>query len=371
MKCDLIIIGGGVLGISLLYHLRRSGLKIVLLEKEATIGQHASGKNAGMIRQLYRHPQLTSWAERSIASWPSEIKEQYFKEKGSIILGRKCPQHHTHLFKEGLLEVKESEKNKSLPYVFTKTDGLLDSGGYLNGIRSLIREDGIPDKIQIRCNTRVNSITRTNSNWLISTSNEATSSKEQFTAPLVVNAAGAWVNSFLENDLYPMQIEVEAYARYLFLTKGWNEKLPANENYGFYWDEVHEWYLREWSEDEFLVSACDTIPADPDNFTPSTNIEENISSRILACHTQLSQSVALGRSWHCFRTYTEDSLPVWGEDEEYPGFFWLAGFGGFGMSTSFAASQDAASYLLGDRIIYHQDFAPIRVKRNIELTVNA
>ncbi|MCB0346448.1 MAG: FAD-binding oxidoreductase, partial [Bdellovibrionales bacterium] len=62
---EVVIIGAGILGISLAYHLARRGRTVVVLERESTYGAHASGKTAGMFRQLYRNPQLTEWAKRS------------------------------------------------------------------------------------------------------------------------------------------------------------------------------------------------------------------------------------------------------------------------------------------------------------------
>ena len=48
---DFLIIGGGVVGISIARELksRNAGAKIVLLEKEPDCGLHASGRNSGVI----------------------------------------------------------------------------------------------------------------------------------------------------------------------------------------------------------------------------------------------------------------------------------------------------------------------------------
>lgn len=48
---DFVIIGGGVMGLSLALNIKRryASSKIVLLEKEMTLGAHASGRNSGVI----------------------------------------------------------------------------------------------------------------------------------------------------------------------------------------------------------------------------------------------------------------------------------------------------------------------------------
>lgn len=59
MKHDLIIVGGGIVGLATAYTLlqARSGLKLMLLEKEPEIGRHQTGNNSGVIHSgLYYRP---------------------------------------------------------------------------------------------------------------------------------------------------------------------------------------------------------------------------------------------------------------------------------------------------------------------------
>jgi sarcosine oxidase subunit beta len=50
-----IVIGGGLHGTSTALHLAQKGLDVLVVEKN-TVGRHASGVNAGGVRQLRRHP---------------------------------------------------------------------------------------------------------------------------------------------------------------------------------------------------------------------------------------------------------------------------------------------------------------------------
>ncbi|MFM1754720.1 MAG: hypothetical protein RLZZ236_1659 [Bacteroidota bacterium] len=51
MKADILIIGGGIVGLSTAYHLLKkdSELKVILLEKEASLALHQTGHNSGVI----------------------------------------------------------------------------------------------------------------------------------------------------------------------------------------------------------------------------------------------------------------------------------------------------------------------------------
>ncbi len=64
--CDILIVGGGVLGVSIAFHLaqRRAG-RVVLVEK-AYLGAGASGKSAALIYQAHRHPPTAALARRCL-----------------------------------------------------------------------------------------------------------------------------------------------------------------------------------------------------------------------------------------------------------------------------------------------------------------
>ena len=52
MKADVLIIGGGLMGFSTALHLAMRGIHSLVLDKDSP-GQHASGVNAGGLRQLH------------------------------------------------------------------------------------------------------------------------------------------------------------------------------------------------------------------------------------------------------------------------------------------------------------------------------
>ncbi|TDE41750.1 L-2-hydroxyglutarate oxidase [Flavobacterium rhamnosiphilum] len=59
MKTDFIIIGGGIVGLSTAYHLKKQNpeLKVVVLEKESKIALHQTGHNSGVIHSgIYYKP---------------------------------------------------------------------------------------------------------------------------------------------------------------------------------------------------------------------------------------------------------------------------------------------------------------------------
>src|SRR5262249_16390726 len=65
---DAIVVGGGIHGCSTALHLCLAGMKPVLIEKDYA-GRHASGVNAGGVRQLARHIPEIPLSIRSMAIW--------------------------------------------------------------------------------------------------------------------------------------------------------------------------------------------------------------------------------------------------------------------------------------------------------------
>src|SRR3989449_11195289 len=66
VNCDFLIVGGGVMGTSIAWHLaqRRAG-RVVVLEK-AFLGAGSSGKSGAIIRQHYSNRLTASMAQRSL-----------------------------------------------------------------------------------------------------------------------------------------------------------------------------------------------------------------------------------------------------------------------------------------------------------------
>ncbi|MCB0358584.1 MAG: FAD-binding oxidoreductase [Bdellovibrionales bacterium] len=350
MQTDVVIIGAGVLGVSLAYHLSLRGQRVVVVERERSFACHASGKNAGMARQLYRNGQLTDWAARSIRGWPEPVRSRAFRSTGSVVVGRMPPGHHPELFESRTVSVHGIE----LPAVYSSGDGLLDPHDLVSGLYALCDKQ----RVCFRFSSSVVQLDRTNGEWATLLDDGTT-----IRSPWVVNAAGAWLNEFLRPQLPQLVVEANPFARHLFVVCGWQRgEMPQQQQVGFYWDEVNGWYARHWDQTARLVSICDRVPAVPETFVPSASTREQLASALSRTLPEIAPRLSLGRWWFCFRTYTEDQLPIWGEDPSAPGFFWLGAFGGFGMSTSFAATEDAARAICGEPVSVDPQLLPTRTR---------
>ncbi|MGH7355998.1 MAG: NAD(P)/FAD-dependent oxidoreductase [Candidatus Rokuibacteriota bacterium] len=63
---DVVVIGGGVTGCSLAYHLARAGVRRVAVLERRTLASGGTGRSVGIVRQLYPTPETTRMVVRSL-----------------------------------------------------------------------------------------------------------------------------------------------------------------------------------------------------------------------------------------------------------------------------------------------------------------
>ncbi len=115
MKADVIVIGGGVIGSSITYHLARDGVKVKQLEKGSIANQGAASRaSAGGIRLNNRDLRELPLAKASIKRWESledelEADLEYIPS-GQVML-------YDHRFSIEILwrQAEEDEKMEFLP----------------------------------------------------------------------------------------------------------------------------------------------------------------------------------------------------------------------------------------------------------------
>lgn len=201
-SADILIIGGGIVGCSTAVHLSRSGKSVILLERGAAGGQ-ASGVNAGGVRQLFR----------DIREIPLSIASQKLWYKIESLVGsdcgfRPCGQISLAENEKGMRDFEErTDLLKSLGYSHEKLINKKQLRNIVPNVSShcigglYCREDGAAEPYKT---TRaffnqakhlgaqlfeyhpVSSIERTTEKW------NAVVSGKSFSAPILVNCAGAW-----------------------------------------------------------------------------------------------------------------------------------------------------------------------------------
>jgi glycine/D-amino acid oxidase-like deaminating enzyme len=89
------------------------------------------------------------------------------------------------------------------------------------------------------------------------------------------------------------------------------------------------------------------------------SVKEMLAEKIEQFMPALS-TVSINKGWAGFRTLTPDGRFVIGWDAKVENFFWVAGLGGHGMTTSAAVGELAAELLIGGPGKKSAAFAPDR-----------
>ena len=205
---DVLVIGGGIHGLSTAFHLAQSGVAVTVLEADYC-GRHASGVNAGGVRTLGRHDAEIPLALSSRALW-HELAQTLGDDGGFVPSGQlklaetpaeleECRQRVAHLQRLGYTHevlVDEQEVFDIIPTVarhvvggiWVKDDGYAVPYKTVTSFRHAAQRLGV----KVLETTPAQRIEQRGSRWQVSTPAGV------FSAEHLVITAGAWARELAE-----------------------------------------------------------------------------------------------------------------------------------------------------------------------------
>lgn len=363
---EFIIIGAGFAGAATAYHLSRRGVRdILILEQESIPGFHASGRNAAMMRQCVPDADLAKLARdggaflRHLPSdWPEPV---HFKQNGSLLLGNDDSwnklQRDGEIGRRLGIEVSfwtPDEARRRVPVLegaqfegalWCATDGIVDIHSLLSGYLKAASSGGA----RIRYNARVQAVRHLGGDAL-----EVVTDGETFRGNVLVNASGAWAN-ILGRMAGARPMPLRPCRRHLFVSPSLDWVDPS---WPFVWDVGHDIYFRPEGKG-LLLCACDQTELPPGDPPVDESTKELLAEKIERFMPALSR-VSIHKGWAGFRTLTPDGRFVIGWDALVKNFFWVAGLGGHGMTTSSAVGDLAAGLLIDGPETASAPFSPAR-----------
>ncbi|MGA0614267.1 NAD(P)/FAD-dependent oxidoreductase [Paracoccus sp. KR1-242] len=327
---DAIIIGGGIHGCSTALHLCLRGLRPVLIEKDYA-GRHASGVNAGGVRQLMRDLAEIPLSIRSMGIWEGIDELLHddcaFDSHGQILVAetaedlRMCEErvatlnHHgfTH---EELIPVQEvrdllpAVAETCTGGVISRRDGAAQPARTTTAFRRRAEQLGA----QVIEGARAQNVRREGGLWRVDIAGDS------FEAPVLVIAAGAWGGEFAAQMGEP--VRMQAVAPMLMITS----RVPH------FIDPVVILRSRKLSFKQFpngtvLIGGGHLGSADlASNRTILDWRKLHESARTVFDLFEVMREATIVRAWAGIEGKMVDDLPVLGPSTRHKGLFYQFGF---------------------------------------------
>ena len=352
---DVVIIGGGIVGSSIAYHLTVAGCRNVLvIERESAQGKGSTGKSMGGVRAQFSTPvniQMSLYSIPFYASFDERLGFPCDYRPQGYLFCATSSQHMNYLRANHEKQVALGLKNVRLisgneirdmfPQLrandiiggsFCSTDGFVDPYSAMVGFITWAVDHGAT----IWKSTEVTGIARDEDGITqVETSRGAVATRK------VVNCAGAWAAGVAK--LAGVDLPVEPLRRMLVPSEPFDEfphtaPMIIDMSNGFHFRPESRGFLLAWNDPE-------ETPGFKTDFDPA--FVEKILTRAadrVPCFAGLP--VNPKRAWAGLYEMTPDHHPILGEARELPGFFLANGFSGHGVMHAPATGKILSDLIL-------------------------
>ena len=335
----IIIVGGGVMGLSCAFFLTRQGLKnIKILEASAAIGNGSSGRNPGAIRSGFSSPinrQMTLHSKRIMAEFEALTKHPLdFRQNGYLWLANskdqalKLQKIVKILQKSGVASdwLNPSETQSLVPALasdrfigasFTSSDGVVNPHQMVAGFAYGSLSAGV----SIECNYPVTKILMSNGRI-----RGVEGPSGEIEADVIINAAGPHAAALLTP--IGINLPVKSYRRHSFIS---GPAFWVKEPMPFMFDSETGAYFRH-TADGLIFGRGKEYKDDPPTF--STNVKSDALSRAVKAASQVIPAMSNTSVMHGYAglyAMTPDLHAILGPVEQLKGLYLACGFSGHGL----------------------------------------
>jgi len=352
---DVVIVGGGIVGSSIAYHLTAAGCKSVLvIERESSQGKGSTGKSMGGVRAQFStsvNIQMSLYSIPFYAKFEEELGHPCGYRAQGYLFCATTDKHmnylRTNYEKQVQLGLKEVRMvtNDEIRQMFTQlrcddivggafcsTDGFVDPYSAMTGFTSWACDHGA----ELWKNTAVTCVQRDGDAISgVETSRGVVSTRT------VVNCAGAWAASIAE--MVELDLPVEPLRRMLVPTEPFDQfprsaPMIIDMSNGFHFRPEGLGFLLAWNDPE-------ETPGFKTDFDSA--FVEKILTRA-ADRVPVFENLAVNpkRAWAGLYEMTPDHHPILGSAPGVSGFFLANGFSGHGVMHAPATGKILSDLIL-------------------------
>jgi sarcosine oxidase subunit beta len=350
---EVVIVGGGVVGVSIAYHLASLGARdVVLLEREPVLGSGSTSRSAGGIRLQFgtaANVRLSQWSLDFFKRMREDLgADPGLRQVGYLMLVADA-RHWSDLLANVRMQrdlgvpvqaLTPGEVAARFPYVdaadlagatFCPEDGYADPHAVVQGMARQARRLGVV----IRTGAEVTGL-RVAGGRIAGVD----TADGQLPARVVVNCAGPSAGTV--GRMAGVDVPVLPYRRQVYVTAPY-PGLPGDMPMVIDYDTAS--YVRG-DGGGLLMGASD--PAEPSSFRMDPDdAGVLLLGRTIMRRVPLLAEVQIVRSWAGLYEVSPDENPVLGPVPQLPGFFVANGFSGHGFQHAPAVGRVLAEMILG------------------------
>lgn len=367
----IAIIGAGIVGSSIAYHLAKFGENDVAVFEKSYISSGSTGRCAGGIRQQWSSPNNVLLAMRSVKLFERLSEETgmdiEYKQGGYLVLS--YDESEAKQFEENVkmqrslgLNVEllsPQQVKKRFEYVnvdevllatFCQTDGHanphLANFAYAYSARRL--------GVTIFTHTPVLGV-EVGASWFT-----LHTDRGKFKARVLVNAAGEY--SGYVASMVGLNFPVETYRHQILVTesvKNFVDPMIISFSGNF--------YVRQTKHGQFIMGQGDKDEKPGLNYNVTFKFEKDLAMKM--CHLlPFMRKLRVVRHWSGHYNMSPDAQPIIGESPQLPNFYYAVGFSGHGFMLAPAVGE-----ALAEKILFgstkHVDISDLNVDRFERFTV--
>jgi sarcosine oxidase subunit beta len=345
---DAVIVGGGIIGASVAYHLSERGVtNVLIVEREAQQGLGSTGKSAGGVRAQFATAINIQMSLYSIEVF-SKLEEltghtAQYRPHGYLFIAT-TPKHLEYLKANRELQIEQGLKDAEivsredivdiLPQVrsddilggsFCPTDGFVDPYSVMTGFTAKARERGA----QLWLDTEVSGIEVGGDRV-----KAVRTSRGTVETPVVVNATGAWAALLAKTA--GLELPVKPLKRQIVNTEPIDlvpSRLPMviDMSNGFHFRREGTCIMMAWPEPE-------------ETYSYDTSFDREFIEKILTLAVNRvpcfeEAQVNPRRCWAGLYEVTPDHHPIIGKAPGIEGLYLANGFSGHGVMHSPATGK--------------------------------
>lgn len=347
----ILIVGGGIAGLSSAYHLARAGVQVELFEAESGLGQRSSGLNAAIWRTAIEEPEVAELARAArphLLKPPIELGAATLVDSVGVLLVAESEHGVQQLRAQAELAASPFEEldaegaRAKVPHVRLRPqlslwfpeEGRLNLPALIAGFTQGARSLGATLHTGRRV-ARVLTAAHGASGLVLDDGSE-------LRADGVLIAAGGWGEALGRaagsgESLRPTR-------RHLGCTL---ESGGVDPRGPVLWTVGDPAFYLCPQEQGLLACVCDQVDVKPDEgYRADPEQARALKETLQARWAGTSPAPDMDRTWSAVRTFWEPDRFLLGADPQVPRLFWAAGLAGHGMTTSFAVGARVCDAVL-------------------------